>query len=511
VTPSPTWNVLRKLAAVVDPGGGPREPVDTPPSEALPSWDDLGRIAKLLRLRLDGTDLRLRPVDLTKAYIVRSLNQTANKPLHLGHLRNGLLGAATAGALEALGARVVRHCVVEDTGRFMTEAMAAIADFETSHDVDAVAVTFSKPDHFIGHCYADYRRKITGGAPAGTGYEARNDDADSLQRRLTEGDEEARRLWAKVRTMTLTGQEATLQSLGLRFDCVDYESVEDPLINGFLSEGYERGIYERTEVREVFFKPTVGAPLRLVNGAGLPEESTRLLSFIRRLLAGWPGGRVNVIIAGNEWKSSMEVYPELLQKLGVKQIYDMYAQAFYGMVMIDGKKMSSSDGSGVLVDELLRQVALTGHAQELAAKSGGKTSATDVAATVVKGLLLATGRPEPIDFSLELLLDRRSNPGWTLAAAWTSMPVGRGAGKSEALSPAVASVLRDALSRVSFEAAVLYSLVLAQSILAGTATKGEQRDFRSVTRALALAPGRSTFVFDGARQLTAAPTIGAST
>lgn len=474
-------------------------------SAELPSWDDIGRIAKLLRMRLDGTDLRVRPVDLSKTYIVRSLNQTANKPLHLGHLRNGLLGAATAGSLEELGARVVRHCVVEDTGRFMTEAMAAIADFETDADVDAAIATFSKPDHFMGHCYAEYRRKITGGAPAGTGYDVRNDAADALQRGLMEGEERAQRLWRKVRSITLAGQEATLQALGMRFDCVDFESAEDALIDGFLGEGHERGIYERTEEGEVFFKPSAGRPLRLVNRAGLPEESTRLLSFIRRLLAGWPGNCVNVIIAGNEWKRSMEIYPELLHMLGMRQVYDIYAQAFYGMVMIGGKKMSSSAGSGVLVDELLRQLAGTDTARELAARAGGSMSPGDVAATAMKGFILATPRPEPIEFAPALLHDRRVNPGWTVAAAWATMPVRPAAGLRDEPSPAAADVLVDALSRVSFADAVRYSVRLARSILAGTATEDQQRDFRSVTRALALAPGPSTFTFDQAGTLAAVP------
>ena len=76
----------------------------------------------------DSVNLAPVELNLSNLHVVRFLNCTTNKPLHLGHYRNIALGAATAGTLESLGARVLRHCLLEDTGRFMTEAMAALRE-----------------------------------------------------------------------------------------------------------------------------------------------------------------------------------------------------------------------------------------------------------------------------------------------------------------------------------------------------------------------------------------------
>lgn len=456
----------------------------------------------------DAADLAPRPVDLSKAYIVRSLNPTANKPLHLGHLRNAVLGAATAGSLEVLGARVLRHCVVEDTGRFMTEAMAAVADFERSGDVAAVAATFRKPDHFIGHCYAQHRRKTAGrrnGAAASIAYDGRNDAADDLQRALVRGDDDARRVWRTVRTMTLSGQQATLQRLGVTFECCDFESAEDAVLDEFIAHGVARGIFTRNAAGEVVFTASNGYELRLVNRVGLAEESARLLSFIRRLLAGWPGDRVNVIIAGSEWKASMEVYPELLHILGVEQIRDMYAQAFYGMVTLNGKKMASSAGPAVLVDDLLDELAAGDEVGELSQRSGGRVGTSELAATIVKSLLLSVARTERLEFDAARLHDPETSPGWAIAAAWAELTGASRSTAQAAPSREARRVILDALARFSFEGAVTHARRLADAILDGTATRAERRDFPTMVHALSVVPLRSDFAYDRAEQLTAAP------
>jgi arginyl-tRNA synthetase len=172
----------------------------------------------------EASDLESRPVDLSKPFVVRSLNCTSNKPLHLGHLRNVVLGAATANSLETLGARVLRHCILEDTSRFMTEAMAAVRDFENSGEPTENLQL--KPDHFIGSCYRRHRQKMTAAAErknvnasgddevAATSYEAHSDEADNLMRALMRGEEAALQLRARVREMALAGQQATLRRIG---------------------------------------------------------------------------------------------------------------------------------------------------------------------------------------------------------------------------------------------------------------------------------------------------------
>jgi len=446
-----------------------------------------------------AADLAPRNFDLSRSYIVRSLNSTANKALHLGHLRNVVLGAATAGTLEALGSHVIRHCVIEDTGRFMTEAMVAVEN----HERFGASLLAMKPDHYIGVCYAQYRRERDASSKskrieAGTGYEARNDAADTRMRQLARGEEEARAIWRRVRDMALTGQQATLQRLGVRFDCCDYESAEECMVDAFIADGLGRGIFARKLNGELTYTASNGWELRLVNHIGLPEESTRLLSFIRRLVAGTAAGRINIIMAGSEWKGSMGIYPELIDRLdGGGAIYDLYAQAFYGMVNFNGKKMASSTGSGVLIDDLLDQLAAGASIDELVRSSLVSVSHSGLAAMVLKSFFLSRARAEAIDFDLQRLYDHAANPGWQIAAAWASA----GGASSSPPSQDASQTLFSGLCQISYEEVLHHLSHLAEAILARAASVAEVNDFRSLVTALCLDPARSDFQFSQAAPL----------
>lgn len=499
----------------------------------------------------EASDLRPRPLDLSKPYVVRSLNCTTNKPLHLGHLRNVVLGAATAGSLEALGARVVRHCVLEDTGRFMTEAMAAVRDFESSGA--AAEVTAAKPDHFVGACYRRYREKLaaagaqkdasggraskahsgkgasgegrsdggdSGGggfgkggygkgsagkvAEAATGYEARGDEADDLMRALAHGEEDALRLRARVREMALGGQQATLQRIGVSFDRCDYESAEDPQLAGFLAACSERGLLRRNAKGELEYRTSGGRRLRLVNRIGLAEESARLLSFNHRLAGTRVADHATVIMAGSEWKGSMSAYAELLSRLGVGDIASLYAPTFYGMVMLDGKKMASSTGTGLLIDDLVDKLADDGRVKAFSRQCNGLHEPDEFAAMVTKCFLLSFARTETIDFTLERLNSGEVNPGWTIAAAWADLARRGAASPGGPASPGALRVIADALSRFSFEAAVRRAKEIAERVVGGAAGDADARDFVALVTALSVVPRRSDFVFSRAASLAAA-------
>ena len=453
----------------------------------------------------EPSDLAPRSYDLSQTNVVRSLNCTANKPLHLGHLRNLVLGAAVAGSLEMRGARVVRHCILEDTGRFMTEAMAAVREFEpsgaTAENVPA------KSDHFVGWCYRRYREKLAaarsraGGkhAAASTGYEARNDDADELMRGLLRGDEAVVGLRDKVRAMALEGQQATLRRLGIAFDSCDYESAEDPVLDEFIAACADRGMLRRDEKGRLVYQASGGRKVPFVNRIGLPEESARLLSFNRRLAETGAGRFPVLIMAGSEWKESMSSYAEVLHTFGLTNGRRSSAHTFYGMVRLNGKKMASSMGSGVLVDDLLDRIAADERIADLARRAAPRAGADELAATVIKAFLLASPRTQPIDFTFERVSGREANPGWAIAEAWTAL------GEADAVPPTAARetsrIVADALARVSFEHAVRHAEALADEILGGRATPAARNDFRALLAALALVPCRTEFAYAAAGSL----------
>lgn len=502
------WDELDTVSRILDTANARAASAEAVDVDELPDWEILATVARVIRFEPGVTKLRPCPLDLSKPYVVRFLNQTANKPLHLGHLRNSALGAAAAGTAAALGARVIRHCVIEDTGRFMSEAMAAFADLESSTGAAVRTDGIDKSDHFVGQCYVRYRRAITahlpGGPTASTGYEARNDAADSLQRQMVKQDESAVRLWRIVRDFTLTGQQATLRDLGIAFDCCDYESTEDQYLDEFIARGFELGILHRNDADEVIYRPPRGKEVRLVNSIGLPEENCRLLSLVRRLLSTWPREAIHLIIAGSEWRASMIAYPGLMKRFGLGEVDQMYGQAFYGMVTHNGRKMSSSDGTGVLVDTFLTELAEDAAIAELVQRSDGRAAPAQFAALIIKSFLLAARRADSIEFESGLLRDRQANPGWTLADAWaTTAPRDRSAERRP--SEASRAVLEDALSRVSFERALDHAEYLARAIVEHSSDERELTDFSIMLDALALTPRDATFSFDDAPSLATMP------
>ncbi len=451
----------------------------------------------------DVSDITKHKLIRGNLYVVRFLNPTANKPLHLGHLRNIAIGDATAGSMRALGFAAVRHCVVEDSGRWMSEAMAAYSELVRNGGLEPAAARYPKSDHFIGAIYAEHRRRLKAqqqqqAVPAGPAYDARDDVADELQRALMRGDEAARHLRDEVKARALTGQEATLRRLGVSFDHCDYESAEDTRLEDFVDEGLERGLFRRTEGGEVLFRTGAGATLRMTNRLGLHEESARLLSFLRNLLAGWDSNRINVIIAGSEWKGWMDIYPEVLEGFGVRHARAMYCHAFYGMVRLNGRKMASSAGPGVLVDDLLADLAATRRVRAVAGAATNDGSTAAIAASVVKSYLLSAPRVEPIDFERGRLEDPGSNPGWAIVAAWQ---LARAAADLGEPSSRAAGILGAGLELFSFEAPLKEAARLARRLIASDATSADRADFVFLVRALGLAPELSEFAYQEAPPL----------
>jgi arginyl-tRNA synthetase len=477
----------------------------------------------------EASDLAPRLVNLAKPYLVRSLNCTANKALHLGHLRNTVLGAATAGSLETLGARVLRHCILEDTGRFMTEAMAALRDFERSGEP---ANQQLKPDHFIGACYRRYREKDTParkeisrarrwldsdssgkrmsvsakGALATTGYDACGDEADDLMAALVRGEDEALMLRARVRVMALSGQQETLQRIGVVFDYCDYESAEDPGLSDFVASCIARGLLHRNRKGELEYITSKRRKVRLVNHLGFAEESLRLLSFNCRLAKTWTANHMTIIIAGSEWKNSMTAYAEILSLLSIKNSLELYAPTFYGMVLLNGKKMASSIGTGLLVDDLIDKLAEDKRIGTLSAQCGTGDRSDEFAAMITKCFLLSFGRTDTIDFTFEAFNSAEENPGWSIAAAWAAMAGDQTPQSSGTPSAECRKVLLEAVARISFEAVIARAKEIAARVLDGLASEADKKDFTTMVRALSVAPRRSEFVYSRVAALGGTPT-----
>ncbi|HEX7955379.1 MAG TPA: arginine--tRNA ligase [Pyrinomonadaceae bacterium] len=351
-------------------------------------------------------------------YVVRFLNPTSNKALHMGHLRNASVGMAIAGSLSVAGARAIRHCVVEDTGRFMMEALAG---FNAMTPEDTPPGLRLKCDHVVGWYYRQYRG-LNAKNKSGKRGAARLDAADELMRRWLAGDAATRNLWRQLKTLALLGQQETLRRLGITLDFCDFESAEDDHTGDFLREGLLSETFVAESDGQVSYLGGAGQKrVEMVDRAGLPVENLRLLTFLNRLYRGWPRRWVNIIVAGNEWRASMSQYPAILRAFGLSRSDEIYIPVFIGMVTQGGRKVASRSGHGVLVDDLLDEVRASRAALDIHQASDMRLPLDEIASIVSRCYLLSVPRRQPVELSRKAILDEARNPGWEIARCRAEM------------------------------------------------------------------------------------------
>jgi leucyl-tRNA synthetase len=175
---------------------------------------------------------------------------------------------------------------------------------------------------------------------------------------------------------------------------------------------------------------------------------------------------------------------------------------FYGMVMLNGKKMASSTGTGLLVDDLVDQMAADERIVELSRQCYGDADRSDeFAVTIVKCFLLSFGRTNKIDFTFTRLNSPEVNPGWQIAEAWVALA------RDGSLQPIISAssearrILLDALSRVSFEDVIEHTKEIADRILDRKASDADKSDFIKMATALSVIPQRSEFRYSNAPSL----------
>lgn len=449
-----------------------------------------------------AADLAATPIAASQVYGVRYLNCTANKPLHLGHLRNLALGDAVVESLRALGFRAVRHCIFEDTGHFMAEAMVALHDLAARGE--PVPLPGQTTDHFVGAIYADYRKRRANGKDAGPAtasphYNATDTRSNAMMRALLCAKPEAVALRDRVRDLALSGQQATLRRMGVKFDYCDFESAEDADIAGFVGHCEAKGLLSETDKGARFYAGDKGGRLRIQNEAGLFEESSRLLSFNARIAQAPAGAYQTLVLAGSEWREAMSLYAEFLAGADVRSPGG-YLPTFYGMVVLNGKKMASSTGNGVLIDDLLDRLGQDQRLVDAARRDDGR-AVDDLAGLIIRAFLLLFPRTATIDFSWDRLFSAEDNPGWDIVDALGRSPRaldGDATGHAQRL-------VHDAASRRSFEDVFVRLRELAADVRRAPDSPRTATELRWLARSVGLLPDTHDFSYRLAASLMTAP------
>ncbi|WP_419192424.1 arginine--tRNA ligase [Engelhardtia mirabilis] len=362
-------------------------------------------------------------------YVVNFLNPNASKPLHVGHLRNAALGMAVAASLEACGARVLRQCYVCDIGRSVCEAMAGYEGLLAQHGQDwGPERAGLAPDQFVGRCYADYARASdavpgrgaeSGADPAEREDTVVHDRADELLAAWVAGEAEARRLWERVRSWALGGQEATLERLGARWDRVHHESASLAAVERLTAAGLASGAFYRGIGQEVLFDTgrSEYATLKLLREDGFPTEHARVIGlFLEEQAVGAPPYRW-IVVCGDEWGAAGQAELDVARRFGAAELVERVEVFAHGMVTAAGSKMKSRDGQAVLIDELLDLLIDSAPVQDLLEEYGRPFAPEQLADMLVKGYFLSKRASKGLEFTLESFTDEASNPAWAVVRA----------------------------------------------------------------------------------------------
>lgn len=301
--------------------------------------------------------------DRNQLMMVEYSSPNTNKPLHLGHVRNNLLGSSIARIQEANGWKVVKTNIVNDRGIHICKSMLAWLRFGNGETPESSG---KKGDHLIGDYYVrfdqEYRKEVKALVEKGLSEDdAKREaplmkEAQAMLLKWEQGDKEVRDLWAKMNSWVYAGFDETYKMMGVSFDKIYYES------NTYLEgkQEVERGLKEG-----LFYRREDGSVWANLTGDGLDEKlllrsdgtsvyMTQDIGTAKLRYQDYPIDKM-VYVVGNEQEYHFKVLSLLLDKLGFPFGKEL-VHFSYGMVELPNGKMKSREGTVVDADDLMAQM-----------------------------------------------------------------------------------------------------------------------------------------------------------
>ncbi len=281
-----------------------------------------------------------------KTIMVEFSSPNTNKPLHLGHVRNNLLGASVSDILKAAGNNVIKTTLVNDRGVHICKSMYA---WQKRFNGATPETLGKKGDHLVGDCYVEYA-KMEKENPAVL------EDVHKMLVDWEAGDPEVRALWAKMNGWVFDGFEQTYKALGISFDKTYYEHDTYLLGKELVQQGLEKGVFVKDPDGSVWCDLTNdGLDRKIVQRSdGTSVYITQDLGTAERRFAE-NSLDSHVYVVGNEQDYHFQVLKLILAKLG----FDWASRIFhlsYGMVELPEGKMKSREGTVVDADDLIQEM-----------------------------------------------------------------------------------------------------------------------------------------------------------
>ena len=302
-----------------------------------------------------------------EAVVVEYSSPNTNKPLHLGHVRNNLLGYAVAKILEASGRKVYKTQIINDRGIHICKSMLAWKKFGNEETPESTGL---KGDSLVGKYYVAfdkvYKEEISAMLAQGISVETAEKEAPILLEahkmlRLWEsGDPETVSLWKTMNAWVYKGFEETYKRLGVSFDSYYYESDTYLLGKDVVAEGIENGVFFKREDGSVWIDLTDdGLDEKIVlRSDGTAVYMTQDIGTAIQRVADFPDVSGMVYTVGNEQDYHFKVLFLILKKLGFSWAQQLFHLS-YGMVDLPSGKMKSREGTVVDADDLITEMADT--------------------------------------------------------------------------------------------------------------------------------------------------------
>ena len=286
-----------------------------------------------------------------------------NKPLHLGHVRNNLLGSSLARIVAANGNKVVKTNIVNDRGIHICKSMLAWLKYGNGETPESSG---KKGDHLIGDYYVafdqHYRQEVKELVAQGMDEEKAKQEAPLIKEahemlvKWEQNDPEVRALWKKMNEWVYAGFDETYKMMGVSFDKIYYES--DTYLEGKekVMEGLEKGIFYRREDGSVWADLTKDGldEKLLLRSDGTSVYMTQDIGTAKLRFQDFPIDKM-IYVVGNEQNYHFQVLSILLDKLGLKWGKDL-VHFSYGMVELPSGKMKSREGTVVDADDLIAKM-----------------------------------------------------------------------------------------------------------------------------------------------------------
>lgn len=298
-----------------------------------------------------------------------------NKPLHLGHVRNNLLGYSLAEIMKACGNKVVKTNIVNDRGIHICKSMLAWQKWGEGVTPETAG---KKGDHLIGDFYVLFSNKLKEETARLEAEGLSKEEAEAksplmaeareMLRRWEAGDAEVRQLWEKMNGWVYAGFDETYRKMGVDFDKIYYESETYLEGKGKVLEGLEKGIFYRREDGSVWADLTADGldEKLLLRADGTSVYMTQDIGTAKLRFDDYPIHKM-IYVVGNEQNYHFQVLSILLDKLGFAFGKGL-VHFSYGMVELPEGKMKSREGTVVDADDLMEEMIAT--AREISQELG---------------------------------------------------------------------------------------------------------------------------------------------